>query len=91
MIDVCAGSVSGTVVRAFVNLTPREATLSSVGVKSGEIRSARNVSIVTKRRFSGRADRVAADGAHPQLNAMRNAAAIRQDAGMSRDDKRALM
>ncbi len=56
MIETCAGSVSGTTVRAFVKRTPRSASAESAGMSRGVSRSARRVSIVTSRTFGGAAD-----------------------------------
>ena len=47
----CDGSVSGTVLRACVNRTPRDASPSTAGVSPRPTRSARSVSIVISRMF----------------------------------------
>src|SRR5262249_62417024 len=46
---VCAGSVSGAAVGAFVNRRPVPASRSAVGISAAVSRSARSVSIVRSR------------------------------------------
>jgi hypothetical protein len=70
---VCAGSVSGAVVRAAVNRVPRAASASIAGVSPRPTRSARSVSMVISSTFGLAAG--AAGGALHALNDKRTAIA----------------